>query len=56
MLFRSVGDDDQPVAGLHRGVWLRQRELVVGLADFSVLHDVEQIIVGEKNRAAAGGA
>ena len=29
---------------------------LVVIADFSVLHDVQRIIVGEKNRAAAGGA
>jgi len=52
----AFGKADEQLALPEPDTSMEAGDRLVVIADFSVLHDVEQIIVGEKNRAAAGGA
>ena len=52
----AFGKADDQLALPEPDTSMEAGDRLVVIADFSVLHDVEQIIVGERNRAAAGGA
>lgn len=53
--FLAFGKKDRPMAIPSPGQSLEAGDRLAVLADFSVLDDVRQLIVGDGNRAAAGG-